>query len=227
MTQHIATSAAEYAERTRDENKQRELHPTDTGAIDLDTFRTLSADAQRAAWALATDADKRGLALQCIRRGNHGPDEATIALYLDILEGKFGLSEIESAVVGALERLAQQEAASARQARQAGARDEAMFFQRAANAYAKALSYYLAGTRPTPTPSGWMLPSQRTGEPPHILTMDGDWTCTCLAGDTMHWAKALIIGIETGYDDLERFDSAPEPAELGRRIAAARARLAA
>lgn len=233
MTFKPATNAAEYAQNTRDENKQRELHPNDMGSLDLDTFRALPQTEQRAAWATASDADKRGLAVQCVRRGNHGPDEATIALYLDILESKFGLSVVEAAIVGALERLSQQEASSARTARAAHNADEARFFQRNANAYAKALSYYLAGVRPTPTPNGWMLPSQRTGEPPHLLTMDGDWTCTCLAGAMMHWAKALIIGCEVGYDSLsdaddDAGDEEPiEPVDLGRRLATARAQLAA
>jgi hypothetical protein len=65
----------------------------------------------------------------------------------------------------------------------------------------------------------------------------------------MHWAKALIIGIEVAGDDLDRFDDGDEPTEadqeqldtralehataiveitevaLGRRMALARARL--
>lgn len=229
MTPKPATNAAEYQARTRDENKQRDLHPADMGAIDLDSFSALSQNERRAIWHQASDSDKRGLALQMIRRNNHGPSEETIALYVELLESRFGLSEVEAAIVGALSRLAQQEAQSARTARQAGEKDDARFFQRAANAYAKALTYYITGTRPTPIQNGWMLPSQRTGEPPHLLTMDGDWTCTCLAGDSMHWAKALIIGIEVGYDDLAQFDAEPEPepSDLGRRLAAARSRLAA
>jgi hypothetical protein len=204
MTTKPATTAAEYAENTRDENKQRELHPQDTGSIDLDTFRALPLTEQRAAWALASDADRRGLILQTIRRGQHGPDDATIALYLSLYEAKFGLSEVETAIVGALSRLARESADSARTARAAHLTDDATFFQRAANAYAKALSFYVTGLRPTPIQDGWMLPSQRAGEPPHLLTLSGDWTCTCPAGESMHWAKALIIGIEAGYDDLAR-----------------------
>src|SRR5215471_6005992 len=160
MTTKPATSAREYLENTIDENKQRELHPADLGSIDFDTFITHTQETRRAIWAQATDADKRGLALAMLRRNNHGPDEANIALYLSLMEARFGLSEVETAIVGALSRLAQQEAASARTARGAGLADDAKFFQRSANAYAKALSYYLAGTRPVPTqtgPGGWLL----------------------------------------------------------------------
>jgi hypothetical protein len=79
-----------------------------------------------------------------------------------------------------------------------------------------------------------MLPSQREGEPPHPLTKDGDWGCTCAAGESMHWAKALIVGMEVGYDDLARPDNAGDdttvpdptaPVALGRRLAMAREKL--
>lgn len=131
----------------------------------------------------------------------------------------------ESAVCGALERLAEENAQSARTARAEGVKEDARFFQRSANAYVKALQFYRAGLRPSPTErGGWLLPSQRAGEPPHLLRMDGDWTCTCAAGESMHWAKALIIGIEVALDDLDRYDDCGETAAgLGRRLAVARA----
>lgn len=201
-----ATNAAEYEARTRDENKQRELHPSDLGSLSLDYFTTHSASDCRAAWLTASDADKRGLALQIIRHKGHGPDEATIAMYVELLEERFGLSEVEQAICGALERLATTEAQSARTARAAGLKDDATFFQRAANAYAKALRFYLQGLRPEPTQTGYLLPSQRDGEAPHLLTLDGSWICTCAAGESIHWASALIIGIEVGYDDLAGAD---------------------
>jgi len=89
-----ARNAAEYQERAHDELKQIELHPSDTGAIVLDTFMAMAQDERRAVWALASDADKRGLALQIIRRKNHGPDEATIAIYLEQLEVRFGSDQL-------------------------------------------------------------------------------------------------------------------------------------
>lgn len=197
-----ALSAAEYMERTHDQLKQLELHPADHGRIDLDAFTLMSQDGRRRSWALADDADKRGLALQIIRRKGHGPDEETIGLYIAELDARFGPSPVERMVMSALEKLAEQEAAAARLARTAGESEDTRLFQRSANAYAKALGYYQRGIRPEPTPNGYTLPSQRAGEAPHLLTMDGDWVCTCPAGATAHWAKALVVGIETAFDGL-------------------------
>lgn len=201
-TMKPATSAAEYQERTRDENKARELHPADHGRIDLDSFTLMSEDGRRRSWARADDDDKRGFVLQVIRRKGHGPDEETIALFLDDAERRWGPGPVEQAVMGALERLAGQEAAAARLARTAGEPEDARFFQRSANAYAKALRHYQRGIRPEPAPSGYTLPSQRDGEAPHLLVMDGDWVCTCPAGASAHWAKALVVGIETAFDGM-------------------------
>jgi hypothetical protein len=93
-TKPAARNAAEYQERAHDELKQLELHPSDTGAIVLDTFMAMEQAERQMAWALASDADKRGLALQIIRRKNHGPDEATIAIYLEQLELRFGSDQL-------------------------------------------------------------------------------------------------------------------------------------
>lgn len=122
----------------------------------------------------------------------------------------------DQAVAASLEGLAEREATAARQARERGRcpglteaqvdeiRAEATFFQRSANAYTKALIYWLAGIRPELTPggAGYILPSQRAHEPPHMLHLNGDWTCTCPAGATMHWAKAMVIGLEAAQDAL-------------------------
>lgn len=146
------------------------------------------------------------------------------------------LTVAEAATCAALERLAEEHAASARAARLAGEREDAKFSQRAANAFVKALGLYRVGLRPDPTDrGGWLLPSQRPGEPPHLLRMDGDWVCTCVAGTTMHWATAMMIGIEAGQDcpaqglvGIEDVVTAPEPTpmDLGRRLAQARAQAA-
>jgi hypothetical protein len=112
----------------------------------------------------------------------------------------------DAAVAAALERLAAENAQSARTARQAGLKDDAKFFQRAANAFVRALEEWTAGIRPTRTASGnWLLPS-RSGGAAHLLALDGDWICTCQAGESMHWAKALVIALEVAEDDLARFD---------------------
>jgi hypothetical protein len=117
---------------------------------------------------------------------------------------------LDRAVTAALERLAETEARAARQARTRGETKEAAYFQRAVNAYVKALGFWLAGLRPTQTPNGWLLPSQRPGEAPHKLTLDGGWICTCPSGEHIHWASALIVGIEVGQDDLDQFGGETE-----------------
>lgn len=83
-----------------------------------------------------------------------------------------------------------------REAREKGLKDEAKGWQRAANAYSRALQRWNEGVRPNRLEGGrWMLPSQRTGEAPHILSLDGDWVCTCQAGQSDHWAKMLVVAV--------------------------------
>jgi hypothetical protein len=120
----------------------------------------------------------------------------------------------DAMVAAALERLAEENARSARTARAAGLKDDARFFQRACNAYVRALSEWQQGTRPTRTPSGgWLLPS-RSGGADHLLTLDGDWLCSCSSGTQIHWASALIIGLEVAQDDLARFDDGDDDREM-------------
>lgn len=236
MTSKPATNAQEYAERTRDENKARELHPSDQGRIDLDAFQAQSSEGRRQTWAAASEGDRRGLALQIIRRQNHGPDEATIALYLEQLDARFGLSPIERAVCGALERLAD---SHQRSAETAETTEERTYFRRWAGAFHKALYYYKQGVRPEQTDSGaWLVPSATRAAHIHGVSRDGQ--CTCEAQNRGCWHSALITGIETAGDDMDRFDSleaeeepidyqteAAARAELGRRLCAARSRCAA
>jgi hypothetical protein len=117
------------------------------------------------------------------------------------------LAVFDLAILAALERLSESHAQYARNAIIRDDKSSAALFTRESNAYARALGYYQAGVRPVATPHGYVLPSQRPGEAPHQLTLDGDWTCTCPAGESMHWAKALIIGIEVAHDDMQRLDS--------------------
>lgn len=111
---------------------------------------------------------------------------------------------VELAVEGALERLAFD---NGQHARAAETKDDRAYFRRAATSYGNALIEYKAGVRPASLASGaWLLPSRRPGEAPHIVRMDGDWTCSCKAGASMHWPIALIVGIEVSQDDMNRFD---------------------
>jgi hypothetical protein len=143
---------------------------------------------------------------------------------------------VDMAVEGALERLAID---NGQHAAVADTKDDRAYFRRAATSFGNALIEYKAGVRPEPLASGaWLLPSRRPGEAPHIVRMDGDWTCSCKAQASMHWPIALIIGIEVANDDMTRFDDGDveedgpiirlrlvAPAPLGRRLCAARQRL--
>lgn len=214
-------------------------------SIDLDGFLALTSEERAARWRGLDLGGKFQLVAQQIARKFGDWDLVRVEVAIETYDRKWGEAPttIESAVSAALERLAEESAQSARTARAAGERDDAKFFQRSANAFARALLFYRAGLRPHPTTQGgWLLPSQRPGEAPHLLTMSGDWTCTCAAGESMHWAKALIIGIEVGTEDMDRFDGGDEgpadpveagnaddcgetAASLGQRIALARARV--
>ncbi len=138
---------------------------------------------------------------------------------------------MEEAVVAALDDLEAEHRQYEATARAAGLKEEAAQWVRAANAYANARAAYLRGIRPEQLgKNAYILPSQRPGGESHLLRMDGDWTCSCAAGSSAHWAKMLIIGLERALDDMQRFDDPTEPApapdysaaEWGRRLAAAR-----
>ncbi len=214
-----------------------DIRALSTLSIDLDAFLNLTSEERAARWRQFDLAAKFQLCAKMITRKLGDWDLVRVEVAIETYDRKWGAAPttVEAAVSGALERLAEENAQSARTARAAGLKEDARFFQRAANSYARALLLYRAGLRPHPTErGGWLLPSQRPGEAPHLLHMDGDWRCTCPSGDSIHWASALLIGIEAGQDDLDRFDddcgetavAEPEPpVPLGHRIAAARARV--
>lgn len=115
------------------------------------------------------------------------------------------LGPFDAAIEAALERLAQE---NADHARTTASKTDRAYFRRATTAYTNALIEWRRGVRPEVLASGArVLPSRRTGEAPHIVTMDGDWVCSCKAHASMHWAIALVIGIEVALDDMDRFDS--------------------
>lgn len=208
----------------------------------LAVFLSLKGEARAACWRGLDYASKYRLVARQLAAvtGDWMPSdvEGWIARY----DEKWAAGPIDAAIEGALERLAADHAQYARSARAGGEKDDAKHFQRAANAYTKALLYYRNGVRPEQTARGWMLPSQRPGEPPHLLHMDGDWICTCAAGASLHWASALIIGIEVAMDAMQQEDdgacdppgdnplgddegdSLPSARQFGQRLCAARSR---
>lgn len=193
--------------------------------ISLDGFLALKGEPRAARWRMLDHGAKFQLVAQAIER--QGFDwmpsdvEAQIAKY----DERYSAGPVELAIEGALERLAID---NGQHAETAENKADRAYFRRSATAYANALIAYRAGVRPQLLASGaYLLPSRRPGEAPHIVSMDGDWTCSCRAQASMHWPIALVIGIEVAHDDMQRFDDGDAestPAELGRRLCEARSR---
>jgi len=99
-------------------------------------------------------------------------------------------------------------------ARDTGDAEECAFWKRQRNAFIRAQGQWLKGVRPTPTPSGYLIPSaSRPGAVEHrCYQIGGVWTCTCEAGERgeFHWHPALINAVEL----------AAERAGLRERLAA-------
>jgi hypothetical protein len=133
-----------------------------------------------------------GLNCNCETQTKAAPTPASAAPYFPL----------ETVIAARLEAETIRYANEVLTSRAAGDKAAAKEAQRAANSFAKALLYWQEGVRPEQTPAGnWMLPSQRgVGEAPHLLHRSGDWCCSCQAGESWHWAKALIIGVEIAYD---------------------------
>ena len=122
------------------------------------------------------------------------------------------------------------------------------------NAYNKALFYWNKGIRPEQAPNGdWLIPSgSQAGAQIHRVTRAGGvWQCgpTCKA-QTFHWHGAILDALDRAWELAELHDDAadlavrddyllyqpaveidPEPflpgaADLGRRLAQARAQAA-
>jgi hypothetical protein len=93
--------------------------------------------------------------------------------------------------------------------------DECAFWKRQRNAFQKAQLHWLKGVRPTPTPSGYLVPSaSRPGALVHRCYRAGDiWLCTCEAA-SFCWHHALITAIERAVELAARavsWGSATEP----------------
>lgn len=118
--------------------------------------------------------------------------------------------QLESRLPAILADLAGDAAFQSTQARERGEKEEAKYFQRLANAYARAAVAWQDGIRPTDMGNGKYLLPSRSDDIPHIVSMDGDWTCTCRAGSSAHWATCLMIAVERANELLELEDAADE-----------------
>lgn len=198
--------------------------------ISLDAFLALKGEARAARWRGLDHGAKFQLVAQQIEKLGFDWMPSDVEAQIRKYDDKYAAGPLDAAIEGALEQLAcdhSQHAATAQ------AKDDRAYFRRAATSYTNALIQYRNGVRPERLSSGaYLLPSRRAGEAPHLVTMDGDWTCNCCAGASMHWPIALVIGIEVAIevamDALQVFDDPiveSTPAALGQRLADARQRL--
>jgi len=110
-------------------------------------------------------------------------------------------------------------------------KSEVRYYTAHYNAYNKALFHWDKGLRPTQAANGdWLIPSGSTGGLVHRVSREGNvWLCgpSCKA-TAFHWHQALIEALERAeelmdlHDDLDA-EPLPTPADLGARLAAARA----
>jgi hypothetical protein len=205
MTTHtFATSASEYLEKTRDANKQRELHPADLGRIDLDAFAKITSAGRRLVWSVASDDDKRGLIVQILRSQNVGPDEATIAMYLQILDLKLALDAVPISPEVPVELVQETATELAHAAHCAGDR-------RAENALNKFAWHYANGVRPSLVPGGMLVPSANTaGQVYRVSDVHG---CSCAAAENqiICWHAAAL---ETLHVAMDRYADALSAADV-------------
>lgn len=201
----------------------------------LATFVALSPADKAIRWRGLDAGAKYRLIVRQIEAMQMSWEPSVVAAQIAKYDDRWALGPVDAAVEGALERLALQHSDAARLADGAGDLAHRKHERAAATAFANALIEYRKGVRPDVLPSGaQLLPSRRAGEAAHLITRDGDFVCSCSAGANWHWPLALIIGLEVAHDDMTAWDDGdiepedmPTPAQLGQRLCAARARVAA
>lgn len=194
----------------------------------LFVFLSLKGEARAARWRGLDNGAKFRLVARRIEQLGHEWMPSDVLALIAKYDAQYASGPVDAVVEGALERLALE---SADHARAVESKADRTHFRRNATAYTNALIQYRAGVRPEVLPSGARLvPSSTPGKPAHLVTMDGDWVCSCCAGASMYWPIALVIGIEVAHDDMQTFDGGDEeveeiaPTQLGRRLAEARSR---
>jgi hypothetical protein len=181
----------------------------------LNVFLSLKGEARAARWRGLDYGAKYRLVVRRIEQMGYdwmpSDVEAQIAKY----DQQYAPGPVEAAVEGALERLAIEHANAARLADRLGDKAHRKAERAAATAFTNALVQYKAGVRPQLLDSGaWLIPSSTPGKSAHIVTMDGDWTCSCAAGANMHWPLALIIALEVAQDDMQAHDDGDVEEEI-------------
>jgi hypothetical protein len=214
----------QIAQEARTENDELRLQIAD--AEFLAVFLSLKGEARAARWRGLDYGAKFRLVARRIEQLVGDWDTASVEAQIAKYDERYAAGPVDAAIEGALERLAIEHSDAARLADATGDLAHRKTERAAATAFTNALVQYRNGVRPEQLASGaQLLPSRRVGEVPHLLTMDGDWVCSCAAGANMHWPIALVIGIEQAFEDMQTYDDGDAPAELGQRLCAARARL--
>lgn len=108
-------------------------------------------------------------------------------------------------------------------------KDEAKFWRSQRAAYVNAHGDWLAGLRPLPTESGYILRSASVpGQTHRAWKVGGIWTCSCKAGDLglFHRHTALISALERAAE-LESLAEDQAEERLWKKVSEVRARYAA
>jgi hypothetical protein len=205
-------------------------HILKTTRFDVAAFKALSREARAARWRQWDGATKRMVVQQALLELRGTWYDAEVEAHIAHYDAKYGTAPTaaevpDDAVAAELERLAEEHAQYAQTARAQGLKDDATYFRRSANSFVNGLKAWTAGVRPISLGRNkWLLPSNRATGAPHLLRLDGDWTCTCESGCQAHWASAICIAIEHAQDAQARDLAALEytPADLGKRLALAR-----
>lgn len=180
----------------------------------LAVFLSLRGEAQAARWRGLDHGAKFRLVVRRIEQLGKTWMPSVVEAQIAKYDEQYAAGPVEAAIEGALERLAREHANAARLADRLGDKAHRKAERAQATAFTNALVHYKAGVRPQLLASGaWLIPSSTPGKPAHLVTMDGDWVCSCAAGANMHWPLALIIGLEGAHDDMDRYDDGDRESE--------------
>lgn len=187
-------------------------------------FVQLSPERQAGCWRGLTYAEKSRLIVRRIAALGKDWTPSVVEQFIAKYDERYTAGPVEAAIEGALERLAIEHSNQARLADRLGDMANRKAERAATTAFTNALIQYRRGVRPEILASGaQLIPSSQPGKPPHLLHIDGDWTCNCDAGAAWHWPLALVIGIEQAFEDMQTHDDGPEgEADRAQAVLAAR-----
>lgn len=207
--------------QTTDRNAQdaraesAELNTQIADAQFLNVFLALKGETRAARWRMLDSGAKFRLVARQIEALGKAWTHDIVLGYIVKYDERYAAGPVEAAVEGALERLIDEHSQAVRLAVAAGDKQHATEERRQTTSYANALVEYRKGVRPRLLASGaWLLPSRRAGEAAHIVAMEGDWVCSCVAGASMHWPIALVVACEVAGDAMQESDDGGPESEL-------------